>query len=451
LKRFAGILIALLFLLPARTPLGAQAPGAPSPAWDLVGRAGDSISTDTHGQVRLSIEIRGRYENRDGVTFGKDPDKATALVRARLGLSYQPVSWLKLSGMVQDCRAPLYGPNAPSTVRDGADLQEGYLELFPERERGLGMTAGRAMLNYGAGRLIGTPQWGNLSRTYDHARVYYRWPRARVDLLLVSPVKIRPGEFNRPELGDRVWGVYNSFPNLFRQSLVEVYVLRHSQNRPGGFTGGSRASGSDRLEINTAGFRMAGPLAGAVKYNLEGALQNGKVGPADHRAGAWVSGLARRWAVMGKPFDLSGEYRFASGTRNPQDLSRAGAFDQLYGAFHDTFGHQDLLGWRNTHNVRVLGTAGVSKRLAVNLMYLNYWLAAARDAVYNLAGKTIVRSATGAAGRHVGQEADIFAVYKYQHFQFGAGYGHFLKGGFIEKTTPGVNPAYAYFFHTYSF
>jgi hypothetical protein len=50
----------------------------------------------------------------------------------------------------------------------------------------------------------------------------------------------------------------------------------------------------------------------------------------------------------------------------------------------------------------------------------------------------------------VGQEADLFATYKYRHFTLGAGYGHLFTGGFLQKTTPGVGPTYLYIFHTYS-
>ena len=64
--------------------------------------------------------------------------------------------------------------------------------------------------------------------------------------------------------------------------------------------------------------------------------------------------------------------------------------------------------------------------------------------------KPIARSAAGAAGRHVGQETDVFATYKYNHFLFGAGYGHLSLGTFLRKTTAGVGPTYLYVFHTYS-
>src|ERR1044071_2155020 len=240
--------------------------GGRAQSWDIGVRAADANSEGTGNRVKLSFEQRGRYEDRAGNTFGKDVDVATGLFRTRLGLTYAPAKWLKFSGMVQDSRAPWYGPGAPYSVRDQADLHESYVELFPAYKKGFGMTAGRMMLNFGEGRLIGTPQWSNLSRTYDQARAYWRSPRAQVEVLLVSPVKPRIGEFNRPVLGDRVWGTYNSFPNFYRKNLLEAYALRHTQNRPGGFTGGFQKDGTDTLRVNTFGFRLAGPAGSGMKY-----------------------------------------------------------------------------------------------------------------------------------------------------------------------------------------
>ena len=57
----------------------------------------------------------------------------------------------------------------------------------------------------------------------------------------------------------------------------------------------------------------------------------------------------------------------------------------------------------------------------------------------------------GNAGRHVGQEADLFATYKFHQFLFGAGGGYLFKGEFIHNTTPGAGPGYMYVFQTYSF
>ncbi len=419
--------------------------------WDIGARVASAVSAATGNKVTLIFEQRGRYEDRTGNTFGKDVDLATGLFRTRLGLTYTPVPWLKFTGVVQDCRAPWYGPGAPTTMRDEADWHEGYIELFPSSKEGFGMTAGRKMLlSYGEGRLIGISQWTNTSRTYDHARVYWRSERAQFEVLMVSQVKVRIGEFNRPELGDRVWGTYNVFPNIYRSQSIEAYVLRRDQNRPGGFTGGSGQDGTDKLGINTAGFRAYGPVASGVKYTLEAALQKGKVGPADLSAGAWVATLGRRWTVANRALDVSAEYRYASGTANPADPTRSGTFDQLYAANHDKFGHEDLLGWRNIHNVRSLTTLALTRNLSINFMYDNYWLADLKDGLYNGSGKQIVRSPTGTAGRHVGQETDLYVTYKHGHFTFGAGYGRFFAGQFIQKTTPGVGPTYLYIFHAYS-
>jgi hypothetical protein len=73
----------------------------------------------------------------------------------------------------------------------------------------------------------------NLPHTYDHARAYYRWRRANLEMLLASPVKIRIGEFNQPVLGDRIWGTYNVFPNLWQENSLDAYALRREQNRSG--------------------------------------------------------------------------------------------------------------------------------------------------------------------------------------------------------------------------
>ena len=144
----------------------------------------------------------------------------------------------------------------------------------------------------------------------------------------------------------------------------------------------------------------------------------------------------------------TGEYKFASGTRDPSDPTRSGTFETSYASNHNRFGRQDLFGWSNIHNAQAGATYGLTRALSLTVMYNNSWLASARDALYANSGKVIAQDATGA---HVGQELDTFFTYKYGVFEFGAGYGRFFKGDFIRQTTSGVNPSCAYVFHTYSF
>src|SRR3954451_14522861 len=265
------------------------------------------------GKLKVGVEERFRYEFRGGNGFGRDVDTAVGLARTRVSLTYEsPV--VKLSGMFQDARAPWYGLPAPNNLRDTADLQEAYFELFPKRKTGFGLLAGRIMLNYGEGRLLGSPQWGNTARTFDHAHVWFGTGHARFEVLMASPVKVRTDAFNRPELGERVWGLYNTFSDFGPHLGADVYLLRHEQNRPGGFTTGSRATGTDRLGVNVLGFRLTGPLAAGWKFSMEGVAENGWLGPARQRAGAWFSGASRRWTVGARPLDLSVEYKYASPT-----------------------------------------------------------------------------------------------------------------------------------------
>jgi hypothetical protein len=176
------------------------------------------------------------------------------------------------------------------------------------------------------------------------------------------------------------------------------------------------------------------------------------VGAAEHLAGAYFGGVSRRFKAGGRTLDAGGEYKYASGSADPADRAHSGTFDQMYPANHDKFGHEDLIGWRNIHNIRALATLVVTPRVAVNFMYDTYWLASTRDALYNLSGVAVSRSAAGTAGRHVGQEADVFMTWKLDgHWTVGAGYAYFFMGEFVRDTTPHLSPRYLYFFHTFAF
>ncbi|MDQ6676956.1 MAG: alginate export family protein [Acidobacteriota bacterium] len=402
------------------------------------------LEHETGGRLKLSFEFRAREEARTGNNFGRSPNLENALTRTRIGAFFKATNWLAVSAMGQDARAPFYGPGAPATVRDSMDLHEAYVELFPERDRGFGAVAGRRMITYGDGNLIGVPNWTNVSRTYDAVRAYYRLHKATVEVLLVSPVKILPDSFNHPNLGDRVWGTYNRFPNVIPGGVIEGYVLRHDQNTIGGFTG------TGRLGTRTFGGRANGPLLSGFKFHGELAVQNGHSGLMGHSGLGWIAGLDESFRAGRFPVDLLAEYKYASGTKQP-GTAHDGTFDQLYPSNHDKFGHADLFGWRNIEDFRVLSTAHITRAVSVHLMYNNWWLASARDALYNSSGKSLAESPSGKAGRHIGQEADIFGVYRIGPYHLGAGFAHVFRGRFLKETTPGVNTRYLYVFETYSF
>ncbi len=401
-------------------------------SWDVGKDLNTSLNEHTHGQLQTVFEARSRYEYRPSQGFGTEPDLSAEFVRFRFGLRYKPVSWFRITAVGMDARAPWYGTPAPSSARDPLDLHELQVEIRPESKLGFGSNIGRQAVNLGDTRLIGSPQWAYVPRMYDGARVYWRGTRFRIEGLFLAPVKLIPG-WNKPTLSEHVVGTYNSV-SLIKGATVELYDLHRRQN---GLT-----------RTNSYGAHLFGPLPHAFRYNLEGIVQTGHIGPLSHRASAWSLQFGKRLSVGDKPLDLSVEYKYASGGSR---ADRSGTFDQLYPAAHDKLGHIDLLGWRNTRNWKALAVSNVTKSVTLNFMYDNTWLADRRDALYNLQGRPIARSATGTAGSHIGQEVDIFGAYKRSGLTVGAGYGYFFIGEFVRRMTPGASPHYAYVFQSYTF
>ena len=410
--------------------------------FDPLQRLDQSLKTATTDKLFFTLEERTRWEEKDGVNFGKSVDQQDMLSRLRIGFGVEPTDWLTIYAMGQDARAPFYGANAPNTMRDPMDLQEAYIKLFAHRDNGFGASFGRAMLDYGETRVIGSPQWSNVSRTYDHARLYYRMPKSSFEVLMVSPVKVLPDAFNVPDLGERIWGSYEIFPRVWHGASFDAYALRHSQNKIGGWTG------AGTLGTDSFGGRFYGPLPLGMAYSFEGIGQTGHMGLLTQRAYAWFGGATKK-LDLGKPLMLSAEYKGASGTR--LGSSTSGTYDQLASANHDKFGHEDLFGWRNLKTAKSLETLGLTRALALNVMYCDDWLFSAADSLYNSQGSSIALSKKGTAGTHVGQELDSFLTWKVHAHTFGAGFGHFFKGEFIEQTTPHINPRYFYVFQQYAF
>ena len=126
------------------------------------------------------------------------------------------------------------------------------------------------------------------------------------------------------QVSDNIWRVERSWG----EHSANLDALRHEQNRTAGFSGGSTADGTDRLGVNTFGIRATGPAARGMRYGLEAAVQTGKIGADSHRAFAWASWLSRRWPVGSRPREQLGEYKYASGAKDPKPSPAAGTVDE---------------------------------------------------------------------------------------------------------------------------
>jgi hypothetical protein len=93
-----------------------------------------------------------------------------------------------------------------------------------------------------------------------------------------------------------------------------------------------------------------------------------------------------------------------------------------------------------------------TKTLALQTKFHTWWLASARDGLYNAPGTLLVRDPTGRSGRHVGEEVDIQALWPAGKRIFvGAGVGHMFAGKFLREASPASGYTFSYGMITYTF
>src|SRR5690242_3966779 len=155
--------------------------------------------------LRLSGEERVRMENLTGVGFRNVRD-LYALNRLRLHLEVRPASWLRFHLEGQDAR--VFGQNAlpaPASQKDAMDLRYGYLQVGREEGPVL-LRAGRQPITFGEGRLVGDPNWSNVGRSFDAARLTLRSGDRKLDLFTGAVAKVDPTGFNFPAPGGHFHG-----------------------------------------------------------------------------------------------------------------------------------------------------------------------------------------------------------------------------------------------------
>ncbi len=380
--------------------------------------------------IQLGGEYRMRVESFQGMGFRDDSGDTHALNRVRLNLGIRPTGWLKVFVQGQDAR--IWGnsrvPSAPP-YKDSMDLRQGYLELGDSDQKAFGLRAGRQELVFGEQRLIGHTSWSNTARSFDAVRATVRVSGVRIDAWASSVVVIRDATFNRSETGNNFHGIYAS------AKPGEAYALWRVG--PG-------------LDFKTYGARRAGKLPRGFDYSVELAFQAGSVARQDLRAwaGHWLAGYAvpARWSPR-----LIAEYNYASGDRDPAD-NRRGTFDSLYPTPHGKYGYTDQVGWRNIHDVHFGLELKPRPRWSAAAHFYDWWLASARDFLYNAGGAPVFRSPDGAAGRHVGEEIAVEAAYAVsKQLQIGAAVGHAFPGEFLKRLTPGHGYTYPYVLLNYTF
>lgn len=407
----------------------------------------DSINKQIPRWLRLGGEYRSRLEGLSGGAFRSDNADAYLLGRLRINIRLEPARWMRVVFQGQDARVYRNSRFAKAPpYQNGLDLRQGYVELGDAETRAVSVRAGRQELAFGEQRLAGPSNWSNTARTFDALRLTLRRGRYRLDAFAAAVVVAKDGEFDRPVAGSNLHGLYGAIEKPVPNAVLEPYVFWRLAPRLTGETG--RIGG---LDFKTVGARWAGKLPAAFDYSVEMAGQAGRL--AGDRVRAWAGHwlVGRGFAAARYRPRLYAEYNYASGDRDPRDGTR-GTFDSLYPTSHDKWGMADQVGWRNIHDLRGGVEAKPRPKWTLAVTYHSWWLASARDGLYNAGGALVARAADGTAGRHVGQEVDGQAVYAVsRQIQIGAGMGHIFPGRFLRRATPGRAYTYPYVMLTYAF
>jgi hypothetical protein len=393
--------------------------------------------------IKFGLEERMRGESMVNQGFKKNDVDTYLLNRWRFQMTIKPTSWMRIVGQLQDSRAwwqqpPLQPPNT-----NRFDLKLAYAEFGNPEQQWISVRVGRQLINYN-NTIIADSEWRNQARSYDAVVANLHYENFRLGLFAASVVVPMDEGISHHQEGNNIYGAYGAIDNLIApSSTLEPFVLWRLAPSVAVETASKATTGHE--DEQAYGVRWKGLAFRNLDYSVEGIREAGTDGSNGIRAWGTMEGIAHRFdSLFWKPRVFT-QYDYASGDKNAHDGTH-GAFDTMYPTAHDRFGISDQFGWQNIKAIRAGGTVEPHNRWTVTAQWLDFWLASATDALYNTSGGAIVRSATGAAGNHIGNEADTYTWYELnRHVNVGVGVGHIFPGEFLKTTEKGSNFTYPYF------
>jgi hypothetical protein len=301
---------------------------------------------------------------------------------------------------------------------------------------------GRQELLFASQRLISPLDWANTRRTFQGVRVFRRSEDLDVDAFWVRPVAPNPGRLDSWDDKQDFAGLWTTIRPAKGQA-VDLYYLYLDNRNAVTQLGVLRAP----TTANTFGGRYVGDKDGSYLWDFEGVMQLGSQGPANLIAGMATAGLGYHLKDVAMNPTFWAYYDFASGDNAP-NVGSAHTFNQLFPFGHYYFGWLDLVGRQNIHDFNLHTYLYPTNWVQFDLQYHDFWLADARDALYNAAGNAIRRDPTGRSGTHVGQEVDaIVNFHLTKHSDILTGYSYLWGGEFLRRTagpTAAANASLAY-------
>jgi hypothetical protein len=259
---------------------------------------------------------------------------------------------------------------------------------------------GRQELTLGSQRLVSSLDWVNARRKFEGVRAFRRGEKWDVDAFWLQLVPALPNEFDRPDEKQDFMGAWATYRPEKGEFLDFYYLFLNNTNR---FVREGIVEAP--VEVSTVGSRWTGD-ENSYLWDFEGAFQFGNRDTNNMFAGMATAGVGKHMKELpGTPTGWI-YYDYASGDSDPND-GTSHTFNQLYPFGHYYMGWADLVGRQNIHDANAQLYFYPTHWTTVWLQYHHFWLAEARDALYNPAGQAYRRDPTGQAGTDVGNEVDI--------------------------------------------
>jgi hypothetical protein len=393
------------------------------------------------GWIWFGWEERFRYEGYHNSGFKPKSNDSYILLRSRLQLNIRPSSWFKAVAQLQDARPFMQKPPWGPPNLNAWDLKLAYAEIGDPEKHWISVRVGRQLINYN-NTIIANSEWRDQGRSYDAVVANLHYSRYRLGLFAASVVVPLAEGISHHQEGNNIYGAYGGI-DLLPDSVFEPFLLWRVEPSVAVETTAKVKTG--RQSEWAPGLRFKGTTLKNFEYSTEFVMERGNDGRNDIDAWGTTDGIAYRFDSLRLKPRLFYQFDYASGDKNPTDGVH-GTFDTMYPTAHDRFGITDQFGWQNIIADRAGITIEPRHRWTVTAQWLDFWLAQAKDSLYNTSGSSIVRDTPGTDGTHIGQEADIYTWYELnRHVNVGVGVGHIWGGEFLQKATKDPNYNYPYF------
>ncbi len=394
---------------------------------------------------KSTLDTRFRFESTDGFTKKSLTGAIDNFLLGRFVLRLSRTFENGVTARIGIKEGRVWGLDEPNDVffsknlglvnhpyQDVAELEEtGF--LIPVKLSGNGkgnLNIGRQKISMGNGRVFGPGEFGNTGRyIWDALKFTLKTGKASHILFYGRNKAHHPERFSLTHRHQTEGaGIYSSIP-LESEWVVEPFLVGKWDRRT---VYASELAGKAELHQYYLGLRCCHLPKNGVLFDGTWVRQTGHCGGDGVDALGWLGQVGYRWAKRKFKPEVSLEYSYASGDRDPKDGS-LNRFDGVFGGIDKSFGRLGLSTWSNITDLQhnLSWSAG---EVRVTLEHHRLGLASDRDAWQLNPSK--YRDTSGNSGNEIGK---VFNVLLSDKSVCGCettlGSAFFMPGAFAAKLT----------------